>query len=302
MIGIANPQGFLIQEFSYDAFGKSLNEDRAVFGFTGYQTDSVSNLYFAQARYYDPVIGRFISDDTVKGFLEYPVTLNEYSYCVNEPNDLLDEDGQFLHIIAGVAVGVVVNVTLETVTSISKGKLPSKKKVISSAASGAVEGGMFAATGNSAAASAAGAVTSSVINDVIDGKKVDTIAKNAVANGAEGAVSGWAGGKMTKAVKGTKFFKHIKGNNHWIKKIEQRNISYRSILTRARNAFAKGKILHLTFKTFKNGVLSGIAQGLPPSLIKEKLGYNSLKDDAKKAFDEAFDSIYNSTLNRICGD
>ena len=34
------------------------------FGFTGYQSDNITNLYFAQARYYTPKIGRFNAEDS----------------------------------------------------------------------------------------------------------------------------------------------------------------------------------------------------------------------------------------------
>ena len=45
------------------------------FGYTGYQYDNISNLYFAQARYYDPALGRFVSEDRVKGNIIRPDTI-----------------------------------------------------------------------------------------------------------------------------------------------------------------------------------------------------------------------------------
>ncbi len=80
----------------YDEFGNDLyNSDAATqpFTYTGYQQDTIANTYFAQAREYRPDQGRFTSEDIVKGFASYPMTLNPYSYCWNQPMNLVDRDG-----------------------------------------------------------------------------------------------------------------------------------------------------------------------------------------------------------------
>ena len=49
-----------------------------------------------QARYYDPVIGRFLSNDPV-GFVESglnPQMFNRYSYVHNDPINRIDPDGR----------------------------------------------------------------------------------------------------------------------------------------------------------------------------------------------------------------
>ena len=40
-----------------------------------------------------PELGRFISEDLVKGFQTHPFTLNPYSYCWSQPLNLVDLDG-----------------------------------------------------------------------------------------------------------------------------------------------------------------------------------------------------------------
>ena len=57
------------------------------FGFTGYQSDNITNLYFAQARYYMPKIGRFNVEDPKKD------QLNWYNYCNGNPITFLDPSG-----------------------------------------------------------------------------------------------------------------------------------------------------------------------------------------------------------------
>ncbi|MGG0887768.1 RHS repeat-associated core domain-containing protein [Brevibacillus parabrevis] len=38
--------------------------------------DKESGFYYLRARYYDPKMGRFISEDTVKGQVDNPLSLN----------------------------------------------------------------------------------------------------------------------------------------------------------------------------------------------------------------------------------
>ncbi len=46
----------------YEPFGKRLGGDKAGIGYTGHLQDEDLNLTYMQARYYDPVIGRFYSN------------------------------------------------------------------------------------------------------------------------------------------------------------------------------------------------------------------------------------------------
>ena len=86
--------------FGYDEFGEVTSKlDRPMlpiiqpFTFTGYQKDEVSNTYFAQAREYQPTVGRFLVEDLVEGKLSIPDTFNQYVYCWNNPMNLVDLDG-----------------------------------------------------------------------------------------------------------------------------------------------------------------------------------------------------------------
>jgi len=63
------------------------------FGYTGYQADTAGELYFAQARRYDPETGRFVSEDRFKGNITAPHTLNPYVYCNNQPYKYIDPSG-----------------------------------------------------------------------------------------------------------------------------------------------------------------------------------------------------------------
>ncbi len=114
---LLNAEGGVRESYAFDEFGVPLmlqnrfaqtsnNENGIVpntlqqqreqlqpFGFTGYQTDIAGGLYFAQARRYDAVAGRFVSEDKIKGFADASFTLNLYSYCWNKPMERVDLNG-----------------------------------------------------------------------------------------------------------------------------------------------------------------------------------------------------------------
>jgi len=80
--------------FAYDEFGvPEVGGNRPAhgfenpFGFTGYQTDNIAEMYYAQARYYAPTIGRFGAEDPIKD------RLNWYGYCEANPVALIDPSG-----------------------------------------------------------------------------------------------------------------------------------------------------------------------------------------------------------------
>jgi RHS repeat-associated protein len=60
--------------------------------FTGQRLDDTS-LYYYGARYYDPMIGRFISPDTTIPDGYNPQSYNRYSYCINNPTSAIDPSG-----------------------------------------------------------------------------------------------------------------------------------------------------------------------------------------------------------------
>ncbi len=80
----------------YTPYGTTLinpasNNDQA--GFTGHIKDSATGLTYMQARYYDPLIGRFLSIDPVGFSVGQPQMFNRYSYTLNDPVNLTDPFG-----------------------------------------------------------------------------------------------------------------------------------------------------------------------------------------------------------------
>ncbi len=61
--------------------------------YTDQEFDDTTGLYYYQARYYDPVLGRFIQPDPLVPDLYDPQSLNPYSYVLNNPLRYTDPTG-----------------------------------------------------------------------------------------------------------------------------------------------------------------------------------------------------------------
>ena len=84
--------------YYYDVFGNILEQTGTVNNnttYAGYQWDAESGLYYLNARYYDPKIARFLSEDTILGDHNDPLSLNLYTYCHNEPIMYMDPTGHY---------------------------------------------------------------------------------------------------------------------------------------------------------------------------------------------------------------
>jgi len=57
-------------------------------------TNKYFYLYHCFRRQYDPVLGRFTSRDPVFGKFKEPMTLHKYLYCLNDPVNRIDPDGE----------------------------------------------------------------------------------------------------------------------------------------------------------------------------------------------------------------
>jgi RHS repeat-associated protein len=85
-----------LRQFYYPWGGLRGSSDPVVptdVGFTGQRLDTSTGLMFYQARYYDPLIGRFISPDSLVPNPSDPQDLNRYSYVSNNPVTFTDPSG-----------------------------------------------------------------------------------------------------------------------------------------------------------------------------------------------------------------
>jgi RHS repeat-associated protein len=93
---VTDSAGSVVQAFASDEFGvPSLTQGTSPepMRFTGQQRDGESGLYDLRARYYLPGLGRFISRDSLVGSSANPLSLNRFSYVLNNPISLTDPSG-----------------------------------------------------------------------------------------------------------------------------------------------------------------------------------------------------------------
>lgn len=108
---ITDEDGEKVHETTYDPFGNARvfegNADRTTFQFSTEQLDEETDLYYLRARYYDPVTGRFISRDPIKGSLTNPQSQNPYAYALNNPVVNADPSGEWVD--SAIDVAFIIN-------------------------------------------------------------------------------------------------------------------------------------------------------------------------------------------------
>ena len=95
--------GAVMDEYFYDAFGtqsivKKQSASLGQMGYTGQGYDPETRLVYLRARYYDPVLGRFISTDPFSGYLNQPESQNKYVYGNNNPVSFIDPLGKAVYV------------------------------------------------------------------------------------------------------------------------------------------------------------------------------------------------------------
>jgi len=95
-VAATDESGNVLWREHYTPFGEKVDKEAASvnnsIGYTGHVNDSDTGLTYMQARYYDPVIGRFYSNDPI-GFRDVH-SFNRYAYGNNNPYKYVDLDGR----------------------------------------------------------------------------------------------------------------------------------------------------------------------------------------------------------------
>ncbi|WP_082065057.1 RHS repeat-associated core domain-containing protein [Xanthomonas sp. MUS 060] len=85
----------VVERSEYEPYGSLLN--RPVTdgpGYTGHVMDAATGLTYMQQRYYDPILGRFLSVDAVTAYGGDLRHFNLYDYVFNNPYKFNDRDGR----------------------------------------------------------------------------------------------------------------------------------------------------------------------------------------------------------------
>ena len=93
---VTDGTGNKVEQLFYKPFGELVEDSGTVsldHKYTGQELDAETDLYFYNARYYNPAIGRFISADTIVPDFDNPQSYNRYSYVLNNPLKYNDPTG-----------------------------------------------------------------------------------------------------------------------------------------------------------------------------------------------------------------
>jgi RHS repeat-associated protein len=93
---MTNDQATVIRTTKYTPFGGTYETSGTADNahkFTGQILDGETGLYFYNARFYDPALGRFITPDIIVQAPYDPQTLNRYTYVRNNPIKYTDPSG-----------------------------------------------------------------------------------------------------------------------------------------------------------------------------------------------------------------
>lgn len=140
---ITDATGKELERINYDAFGGIAGHPtQSTRGYTGHEWDAESGLINMNARLYDPVLGRFISADTVIPEPGNMQAYNRYGYVLNNPLYYTDPSGHFFFAIAALimttaAESMIAAFAIAAVTTyiITQGDL--KASLIAGASAGA---------------------------------------------------------------------------------------------------------------------------------------------------------------------
>lgn len=85
----------VIERTQYAPYGDTINRQlHDGPGYTGHETDAATGLVYAQQRYYDPALGRFLSADPVAADAATGGNFNRFRYADDNPYRYTDPDGR----------------------------------------------------------------------------------------------------------------------------------------------------------------------------------------------------------------
>jgi RHS repeat-associated protein len=95
VVAKTDAQGNILARYDYRPYGAPVSGGLPQGpGYTGHVNDADSGLVYMQQRYYDPVVGRFLSIDPAGVKVDRLDTVNRYSYAGNRPVVVIDPDGR----------------------------------------------------------------------------------------------------------------------------------------------------------------------------------------------------------------
>jgi RHS repeat-associated protein len=209
--------------------------------YTGREQDAETGLYYYRARYYDPITGRFLSEDPIRSGINY------YTYAYNNPINYNDPTGECPWCI-GAAIGGVAGAiqaansgggwTWNNAQGIAYGAL-------TGAAFGAIPGFLSASIGLKATMAVGGGsgalgnlANQLLTSDTVDWDQVGTQGLIGIGSGWLGNIAGLqaslgvlrSGGSVTGALNFGNYFGALTGGaaqEKWLRHLEQQPLVFK---------------------------------------------------------------------------
>ncbi|GHU61608.1 hypothetical protein FACS1894123_01250 [Bacteroidia bacterium] len=194
---VTNSSGSVVQELSYDAWGRLRNpatqaaynpgSEPALFldrGYTGHEHLTRFGLVNMNARLYDPAVGRFLSPDPYVQDPTLSQSYNRYAYCINNPLLYVDLYGYSWFSDLGHKLGSSGRFITSTLVTIG---------VTVGVGAICVATGGLGAVAIVAIAGASGGLAGSTLGTAFDGGSGKDYLVNGLIGAGVGAVSGMAG-------------------------------------------------------------------------------------------------------------
>jgi RHS repeat-associated protein len=86
---LTDTTGAVWENMTYDSFGGGAGNVRTRYGYMGRERDELTGLYYYRARWYDPQVGRFTSEDPIA----FEGGVNWYAFVSNSPVNFTDPSG-----------------------------------------------------------------------------------------------------------------------------------------------------------------------------------------------------------------
>jgi RHS repeat-associated protein len=123
-LAASDAAGNLLWKENYKPYGEKLNQSAPSssnkIGYHGKAFDDATGLSYMGARYYDPVLGRFMGIDPVDFQASNLHSFNRYTYANNNPYKYVDPDGRMAFLVVPVYALLTAIVTSAAVNSLSK--------------------------------------------------------------------------------------------------------------------------------------------------------------------------------------
>ena len=280
----------VVVEYTYDAWGNHAVLDgngqeisdaahignKNPFRYRSYYFDTETGLYYLKSRYYDPEICRFITIDDISYIDPETINgLNLYAYCLNNPVNMYDENGDMPKWLSWLLVGVVAIAAIAAI-------------VVGTVVTGGIAGGLVSAALIGVGTGALSGMAGSVISQGVTQGWNNINPEKVLISGGIGAVIGLASGvaswsfSVIGSTYGNILGTALSGKTFWGETI--------------------GKIISVQFLSnagrFIGGFIGGIAGGVLIDVLSNQI-FNKEQNILESLKENFFGEIFSRLINQL---